>query len=60
MKAVIYLFGFVFSVVFAESNRIIAQSITPELIQMTEAQARLKHGWVTVTGAESVVVDDAG
>lgn len=44
----------------AESNRIIAQSITPELIQMTEAQARLQHGWVTVTGADSVVVDDAG
>lgn len=43
----------------AESNRIIAQSITPELIQMTEAQARLEHGWVTVQGTDSVVVDDA-
>ncbi|MBE5037292.1 membrane protease [Subdoligranulum sp. DSM 109015] len=42
----------------ADSNRIIAQSITPELIQMTEAQARLKHGWVTVQGADSVVVSD--
>lgn len=40
----------------AESNRIISESITPELIQMTEAEARLKHGWVEVTGADSVVV----
>ena len=39
----------------AESNRKIAQSITPELIQWEEAQARLKHGWVTVTGADTVV-----
>ena len=39
----------------ADANRIIAQSITPELIQMTEAQARVEHGWVTVPGAETVV-----
>ncbi len=39
----------------AEANRALAQSITPELIQMTEAEARLKHGWVTVTGAGTVV-----
>lgn len=42
----------------ADSNRIIAQSITPELIQMTEAEARKEHGWVTVQGADSVVVSD--
>lgn len=40
----------------ADANKIISESITPELIQMTEAEARLKHGWVTVTGADSVVV----
>ena len=40
----------------AEANRVIAQSITPELIQMKEAEARLEHGWVTVQGADSVVV----
>lgn len=40
----------------AEANRVIAESITPELIQMIEAQARLEHGWVTVQGADSVVV----
>lgn len=39
----------------AEANRVIAESITPELIQMTEAQARLEHGWVTVQGANSVI-----
>ena len=40
----------------AEANRVIAQSITPELIQMKEAEARLEHGWVTVQGADAVVV----
>lgn len=39
----------------AESNRIVSESITPELIQMKEAEARLKHGWVTVNGADTVV-----
>lgn len=42
----------------AEANRIIAESITPELIQMMEAQARQEHGWVTVQGADAVVVQD--
>lgn len=39
----------------AEANSKIAQSITPELIQWQEAQARMEHGWVTVQGAETVV-----
>lgn len=39
----------------AEANRIIADSITPELIQMKEAEARMAHGWVTVQGAGAVV-----
>lgn len=39
----------------AEANRKIAQSITPELIQWKEAEARLEHGWVTVQGAGTVV-----
>ena len=42
----------------AEANRIIAESITPELIQMLEAQARQEHGWVTVQGADAVVVQE--
>lgn len=41
----------------AESNRLKAESITPELIQMKEAEARLQHGWVTVNGANAVVTD---
>lgn len=41
----------------AEANKKLAESITPELIEMKEAEARLKHGWVEVTGAETVVAD---
>ena len=39
----------------AESNRIISESITDNLIKMKEAEARLKHGWITVQGADTVV-----
>lgn len=39
----------------AEANRIISDSITPELIQMKEAEARMAHGWITVQGAGTVV-----
>lgn len=41
----------------AESNRIISESITDNLIKMKEAEARLKHGWITVTGADTVVTN---
>lgn len=41
----------------AESNKIISQSITDELIRMKEAEAREKHGWVTVQGADTVVTN---
>lgn len=41
----------------AEANSKIAQSITPELIQWQEAQARMEHGWVTVQGADTVVTN---
>lgn len=40
----------------AEANRLIAQSITPELIAMKEAEARMEHGWIEIQGANSVVV----
>lgn len=39
----------------ADSNNMINQSITENLIRMKEAEARVKHGWVTVQGAEAVV-----
>lgn len=42
----------------AEANRIISESITDELIKMTEAEARKKHGWVTVQGADIVATDN--
>ena len=41
----------------AEANRIISASITPELIDMKEAEARMEHGWVTVQGANTVVTN---
>lgn len=40
----------------AKANSLKANSITPELIQMKEAEARLKHGWVTVQGVDNTVV----
>lgn len=39
----------------ADANNVLSESITPELIQMKEAEARLKHGWITVQGADTVV-----
>ena len=39
----------------ADSNKVKAASITNNLIKMTEAEARLKHGWITVQGADAVV-----
>jgi regulator of protease activity HflC (stomatin/prohibitin superfamily) len=39
----------------AKSNKLLEQSITPQLIQLKEAEARLKHGWVTVQGASSII-----
>lgn len=41
----------------AESNSIISESITDNLIKMKEAEARLKHGWVTTQGANTVVTE---
>ena len=42
----------------AQANERLASSITPELIAMKEAEARLVHGWVTVKGADNVVTKD--
>lgn len=39
----------------AEANRLLSESITPELIQMKEAEARIQHGWIEVQGADAVV-----
>ena len=40
----------------AEANRIISESVTQELIDMKLAEARMKHGWVTVNGGAAAVV----
>ena len=39
----------------AEANRLIAASITDELIAMKEAEARMEHGWVIVEGGSAIV-----
>lgn len=41
----------------AEANRLVQQSITPELLKKMEMEARKEHGWVTVNGANTVVTD---
>lgn len=41
----------------AKANNKLSASITDELIKMKEAEARLKHGWVTVQGSDTVVTD---
>ena len=42
----------------AESNKKIASSITDKLIDNKIADAREKHGWVTVKGGDTVVTKD--
>ena len=41
----------------AYANEKLSKSITRELIDMKEAEARLEHGWLTVQGADAVVTD---
>lgn len=41
----------------AEANRLLSESITDELVALRTAEARLKHGWISVNGASAVVVD---
>lgn len=42
----------------AKANEILSKSISENLIKMKEAEARYKHGWVTVQGANSVVTKE--
>lgn len=41
----------------AESIKLVNQALTPEYIKFKEAEARMKFGWLTVQGADSVIVD---
>lgn len=40
----------------AESNRLISNSLTQALLTKMEMEARLVHGWVTIQGADAIVV----
>lgn len=42
----------------AKANRILSESISENIIKMKEAEARYKHGWVTVQGADNIVTKD--
>ena len=42
----------------AEANMKLAESITDELVKYKEAEAHMKHGWVTVNGTGSTIVDN--
>lgn len=42
----------------AKANQTIANSITDSLLAKMEMEARLKHGWITVQGAPTVVKED--
>ena len=39
----------------SKANKELAKSITPQLIKMKEAEARVKHGWITVNGGTPIV-----
>ena len=40
----------------AEANRKISASLTNELLRKMEMEARIKHGWIEITGATPIVV----
>ena len=40
----------------AESNKLISNSLTQTLLTKMEMEARLVHGWVTIQGADAIVV----
>jgi len=41
----------------SDANRLLTKSITPEILQQMEMEARIKWGWVTIQGAGSLIVD---
>lgn len=42
----------------AEANKLMQQSITPELLKKMEMEARLKHGWVEIQGTTPVITKE--
>ena len=41
----------------ANANELIANSISPVLINYMEAEARMEHGWISVQGVSNAIVD---
>lgn len=41
----------------AKANKIISESMTDEVLKKMELEARMKHGWVTIQGANAVVTE---
>lgn len=41
----------------AKANKVISDSITDKLLKQQELEARKAHGWVTIQGSNSVIVD---
>ena len=39
----------------AKANELISNSITSELLKKMEMEARIKHGWITVSGSDTIV-----
>lgn len=39
----------------ADANKLLSNSITPQILQQMEMEARLEHGWVTIEGAGVLV-----
>lgn len=42
----------------AEANRIKSESITENILKQMEMEARQKHGWIEIIGAEGLIVDE--
>jgi regulator of protease activity HflC (stomatin/prohibitin superfamily) len=40
----------------AEANRKISASLTEQLLRKMEMEARIKHGWIEIMGADAIVV----
>ena len=41
----------------AKANKLISDSLTPELLEQMEMEARIEHGWVTIQGSGATIVD---
>lgn len=40
----------------ADANVLLSKSITPEILSRMEMEARIKWGWITITGTEGLIV----